>query len=84
MTDNLNEFVDLIYEGKHQEVPTAQMQLIGRALLLERQGQTATQIAKELNLEPAEVREIVIRAKGWQESERLEEQKQERSRYYRG
>ncbi len=76
MTNNLNEFIDRIYQGQHEQVPVEQMQIIGRALLLERQGQTATQIAKELNLEPAEVREVVIRCKGWQESERLQQEKQ--------
>ncbi|HEY9783026.1 MAG TPA: hypothetical protein V6D09_23160 [Leptolyngbyaceae cyanobacterium] len=81
MADNLNEFVDLIYEGKHQEVPATQMQIIGRALLLERLGQTATQIGKELNLEPNQVKEIVIRSKGWEETQRLEEEKERRSRY---
>ena len=78
---NLNEFVDLIYQGRHEQVPAAQMQLIGRALLLQRRGKTATQIAKELNLEPAEVREVVLRAKGWEEGERLAEEKERRSRY---
>ena len=62
MADNLNEFIDLIYQGRHEQVPAAQMQIIGKALLLERQGQTPTQIAKELNLKPAEVRQIVVRA----------------------
>ncbi len=81
MADNLNQYIDAIYEGKHEQVPAAQMQIIGRALQLEKQGQTASQIAKELNLEPSQVKEIVVRARGWELSHQLEQEKERRSRY---
>jgi hypothetical protein len=78
MTDNLNQYIDLIYENKHEQIPAAQMQIIGRALLLERQGQTATQIAKEIGLNPQEVKELVIRCKGWEVGEELKAKKSSR------
>jgi orotate phosphoribosyltransferase-like protein len=73
MTDNLNEFIDLIYQGEPVHVPVEQMQLIGRALLLERQGQTPSQIAKEIGLNPQEVTHLVIRCKGWELSHQSEQ-----------
>ncbi len=73
MADNLNEFVDQIYQGEHEQVPVEQMQIIGRALLLERQGQTPSQIAKEIGLNPQEVTQLVIRCKGWELSHQSEQ-----------
>jgi orotate phosphoribosyltransferase-like protein len=42
------------------------MQTIGRALLLSHQGQSHQQIAKELELSLDQVRQLVVRAKGWE------------------
>ena len=67
MEIDLNQAVDDIYQGR--QVSPEAMSLVGKALLLASQGHSPEHIAKELELEPDQVRETVIRSKGWEISE---------------
>ncbi len=62
--DHLNQAIDDLYQGR--AISPAAQQTIGKALLLSHQGQSHQQIAKELELSPDQVRELVVRAKGWE------------------
>ncbi len=62
--DHLNQAIDDLYQGR--AISPEAMQTIGRALLLSHQGQSHQQIAKELELSLDQVRQLVVRAKGWE------------------
>jgi predicted ArsR family transcriptional regulator len=70
MEIDLNQAVDDIYKG--QPVSPEAMQTIGKALLLSQQGQSHQQIAKELELSPYQVRQLVVRARGWELTQQSE------------
>jgi hypothetical protein len=72
MINDLSQAIDNLYQG--QTISSEMMKTIGTALLRERQGRTPEQIGAELNLTPAAVKELVIRARGWE----IEQEQQER------
>lgn len=72
MLTDWNSEIDSIYQGQHQQVSPEAMRLIGTALLRAEQGQTPDQISNELNIEPNQVRELVIRCRGWELSRQQE------------
>lgn len=69
LEENLSQAVDDIYAGRHQQVSPEAMKIIVPMLLRADEGQSPQQIAKELNIEPQQVRELVIRARAWDLSE---------------
>ena len=72
MKTDLNQAVDDLYGGRHQEVLPEVIQLIGTALRRAEQGQTPDQISTEVGIEPERVRELVIRCRGWELSRQQE------------
>jgi hypothetical protein len=82
MVDNLNQAIDNFYSGK--ELLPETIKIIGTALLREQQGKTPEQIGAELGLSPEQARGVVVRSRGWEETEKLEQEKQRRSRYSQG
>lgn len=74
MLTDWNSEIDNIYQGQHQQVSPEAMRLIGTALLRAEQGQTPDQISNELNIEPNQVRELVIRCRGWEFTRQQESQ----------
>lgn len=74
MSNEWNQAVDSIYRGEHRQVSPEAMKTIGTALLRAEQNQTPEQISAELDLTPNQVRELVIRAKGWEFTRQQERQ----------
>ena len=72
MEVDLKRAIDDLYGGRHQEVSPEAMKLIGTALLRAEQGQTPEQIGNELNIEPNQIREMVVRCRGWEFSRQQE------------
>ncbi len=70
MENGLIQAIDDLYQGR--AISPAAQQTIGKALLLSQQGQTIQQIAKELELSAAQVRQLVVRAKGWELTQQSE------------
>lgn len=67
--ENLSQAVDNIYTGKHEQVSPEVIRIVGTLLRRADEGQSPQQIAKELGIDAQQVRELVIRARGWDLSE---------------
>lgn len=74
MQNNLAQAIDKIYNAQHSEIELHLFQTIGQTLLYARQGQTPEQVSKQVGITPEQVKEVVIRVKGWELSYQMEQE----------
>lgn len=78
MTVDLAEALDNLYKGENEKVSQEALQVIVPVLRLSERGTPFREISKEVGITLEQVRDLVVRDRGWQAGER--QQRGQRSR----
>lgn len=74
----VSESLDFLHKGEDGKVSPEALQVIVLILRLSERGVSFKEIAKEVNLTPEQVRDLVIRNRGWEASSQQQRGKQSR------
>lgn len=78
MSVDLSESLDFLYQGAHEKVEPEVMKTIVEVLRMAELGASFKQIAGKVNLTPNEVKNLVVRNRGWEAGERQQRGQQSR------
>ena len=78
MSVDLSESLDFLYQGADEKVAPEVMKTIVDVLRRAELGASFKQIATEIGISPEHVRDLVIRNRGWEASDRQQRGRQSR------